>query len=76
MLVLRPFKLAERVITLRHAKNFTAQRRLRVATEAKEVFAALAGRLGIWQLKWELEDLSLRYTQQDVYKSIASNFAG
>ncbi|MGK0222304.1 MAG: GTP pyrophosphokinase [Limisphaerales bacterium] len=64
-------KLAERVIAIRHAKHYSVARRQRLATEAFSVFAPLAGRLGIGQLKWELEDFALRYTQEDTYKTIA-----
>jgi len=64
-------KLAERVTVLRRAKNYDPQRRRRIAAEASGVFAPLAGRLGIWQLKWELEDLALRYTHEQIYKQIA-----
>ncbi len=64
-------KLAERVVALRHAKSYSEDRRSRIAVEAQAVFAPLAGRLGIWQLKWELEDLSLRYTDQATYMQIA-----
>lgn len=64
-------KLAERVMALRHAKNYETQRRKRIAAEASRVFAPLAGRLGIWQLKWELEDLSLRYTHEQGYQKVA-----
>ena len=69
-------KLAERVLVLRHAKDYDPVRRQRIAQEASDIFAPLAGRLGIWQLKWELEDLSLRYTQEEVYKHIAAQLQG
>lgn len=65
-------KLAERVLALRHAKHMEPERRERVAMEARTIFAPLAGRLGIGQLKWELEDLALRYTAEETYKSIAT----
>ncbi len=64
-------KLAERLLALRNAKVEDSQRRQRIAEEALAVFAPLAGRLGIWQLKWELEDLSLRYTEPQEYQRIA-----
>ena len=64
-------KLAERIIALRSAKGADDKRRKRIAKEAYLVFSPLAGRLGIWQLKWELEDLALRYLEPDVYMSIA-----
>ncbi len=69
-------KLAERVVALRAAKNSTAERRARIAQEAHQVFAPLANRLGVWQLKWELEDLALRYLAGDVYKTIAGQLDG
>ena len=64
-------KLAERVVALRLAKNSAEERKTRIATEAMTVFVPLAERLGIWRLKWELEDLSLRYLETDAYKRIA-----
>jgi len=64
-------KLAERVVALRNAKSYEDARRGRIAQEASFVFAPLAGRLGIGQLKWELEDLALRYTEPETYKNIA-----
>ncbi len=42
-----------------------------IAIETREIYAALANRLGVWQLKWELEDLSFRYLEPDTYKNIA-----
>jgi GTP pyrophosphokinase len=42
-----------------------------MAIETREIYAALANRLGVWQLKWELEDLSLRYLEPDTYQKIA-----
>jgi len=69
-------KLAERVVALRAAKNSTAERQARIAQEAHQVFAPLANRLGVWQLKWELEDLALRYLAPDVYKTIAGQLDG
>ncbi len=69
-------KLAERLLVLRHAKHYARERRVRIAREAQEIFAPLAGRLGIWQLKWEIEDLALRYTEEEVYQSIAKQLRG
>ena len=69
-------KLAERVVALRAAKNSTTERQLRIAQEAHQVFAPLASRLGVWQLKWELEDLALRYLAPDIYKAIAGQLDG
>ena len=69
-------KLAERVISLRLAKNSFEERKTRIATEAMTVFVPLADRLGIWRLKWELEDLSLRYLEADAYRRIARQLDG
>ncbi len=69
-------KLAERVVALRLAKNRSEERKVRIATEAMTVFVPLADRLGIWRLKWELEDLSLRYLEPDAYARIARQLDG
>jgi GTP pyrophosphokinase len=69
-------KLAERVVALRLAKTGSEDRQQRIAREAHLIFAPLANRLGIWQLKWELEDLALRYLEPDVYMSIARQLDG
>ncbi|MCY3641597.1 MAG: HD domain-containing protein, partial [Gammaproteobacteria bacterium] len=69
-------KLAERVVALRRAKASSEERKARIATEAMTVFVPLADRLGIWQLKWELEDLSLRYLEPDAYMRIAKQLDG
>ena len=64
-------KLAERVQAVRYAKDYDEARQQRIAREAASVFAPLANRMGMWQLKWELEDLSLRYLREDIYLGIA-----
>ncbi len=64
-------KLAERTQALRTLVNGEPALRMRTAREILELFAPLANRLGIWQLKWELEDLSLRALEPDTYKAIA-----
>jgi GTP pyrophosphokinase len=69
-------KLAERIVALRSAKRASEARRLAIAREAHLVFAPLANRLGIWQLKWELEDHALRYLAPDIYISIARQLDG
>jgi GTP pyrophosphokinase len=64
-------RLASRLQTLRfHAASRTAPDP-RLAAESLHVFAPLANRLGIWQLKWEMEDLSFRFLEPDTYKQIA-----
>ncbi|KUJ72030.1 bifunctional (p)ppGpp synthetase/guanosine-3',5'-bis(diphosphate) 3'-pyrophosphohydrolase [Thiomicrospira sp. WB1] len=64
-------KLGYRVVRLRHLKDAPPDARHRIAQETQLVFAPLANRLGIAQLKWELEDLSFRYLMPDTYKDIA-----
>ncbi len=64
-------KLAERTCAIRDAKNAPRDKRLRVAREVFEIYAPLAHRLGIGYIKWELEDLSFRYLEEDQYKNIA-----
>lgn len=65
-------KLAERVQILRELKTMPEETRRRVARETMDIFAPLANRLGIWQLKWELEDLSFRFLEPEDYQRIAS----
>lgn len=64
-------KLAERLCHLRIVKNSDEETRVLAAKETSNIYAPLANRLGIGQLKWELEDLSFRYLHPDVYKKIA-----
>ncbi len=64
-------KLAERTSVLRAVKNAQPERRLKVAREVFDIYAPLAHRLGIGQIKWELEDLSFRYLEPESYKKIA-----
>ncbi len=64
-------KLAERICFLRLVKNAEEETRVLVAKEISDIYAPLANRLGIGQLKWELEDLSYRYLHPQTYKQIA-----
>lgn len=68
-------KLAERAVAIRSVKD-EPERRLPIAREVFDVYAPLAHRLGIGQLKWELEDLSFRYLYQDAYRKIAGMLDG
>ena len=68
-------KLAERTCAIRAVKHAPEEKRQRVAREISEVYAPLAQRLGIGQIKWELEDLSFRYLQPFDYKQIAAQLA-
>ena len=64
-------RIAEQLYRLRIAKHATQQQREALARETREIYAPLANRLGIWQLKWELEDLAFRYLEPDTYGEIA-----
>ena len=64
-------RIGEQVYRLRRAKNASAGERQKIAVETQEIYAPLANRLGIWQLKWELEDLAFRFLNPDVYKEVA-----
>jgi GTP pyrophosphokinase len=64
-------RLASRVQTLRWLTAHPNDDRLQLARESLDIYAPLANRLGVWQLKWELEDLSFRFLEPDTYKRIA-----
>ncbi|MBU2967531.1 GTP diphosphokinase [Amphritea sp. 2_MG-2023] len=65
-------KIAERTCAIRRVKGDSRKKRYLVAREVFDVYAPLAHRLGIGQIKWELEDLSFRYLKPNDYKQIAS----
>jgi GTP pyrophosphokinase len=65
-------KLAEQLQRMRAAKALDAMQRRKLAVETREVYAPLANRLGVWQVKWELEDLAFRYLQPADYRHIAA----
>jgi len=69
-------KLAFRVQRLRQLKLSPRKEQLEIARESLDIFAPIANRLGIGQLKWELEDLAFRYLEPDTYKRIAKNLDG
>jgi len=64
-------KLAERTQTMRCLAGASEQQQQQIARETRGIFAPLANRLGVWQIKWELEDLSVRYLEPQLYKKIA-----
>jgi GTP pyrophosphokinase len=65
-------RLAQQLQRMRSAKSVGAARQRKLAIETREVYAPLANRLGVWQVKWELEDLAFRYLEPVQYKHIAS----
>ncbi|NHC05439.1 RelA/SpoT family protein [Azonexus fungiphilus] len=64
-------RLASRTQTLRYYAATPDELRVQVARETLELYSPLANRLGVWELKWELEDLSFRFIHPDIYKTVA-----
>jgi GTP pyrophosphokinase len=64
-------RLAAQLVRLRNLKGASHDEQQRAAMETREIYAPLANRLGIWQVKWELEDLAFRYSEPEEYKRIA-----
>lgn len=68
-------KLSDRLINMRALSHLPESRQRRIAQETLEIFSPLANRLGIWQIKWQLEDLAFRYVNPEKYEEIARNLA-
>ncbi len=65
-------RLAWELLRLRHARALPEPERRQLALEAREVYAPLANRLGVWSVKWELEDLAFRQLEPEEYRRIAA----
>ncbi|MFZ9052188.1 MAG: RelA/SpoT family protein [Woeseiaceae bacterium] len=65
-------RIAEQLYKVRRARTAPAAEQKAIAIETREIYAALANRLGVWQLKWELEDYAFRYLEPETYRSIAN----
>ncbi|MEA5511170.1 bifunctional (p)ppGpp synthetase/guanosine-3',5'-bis(diphosphate) 3'-pyrophosphohydrolase [Crocosphaera sp. UHCC 0190] len=66
-------KLADRLHNMRTLEALNPDKQKRIALETREIFAPLANRLGIWRLKWELEDLSFKYLEADAYREVQNH---
>ncbi|HEY6897851.1 MAG TPA: HD domain-containing protein, partial [Rhodocyclaceae bacterium] len=66
-------RLASRTQTLRWLTDHDTAERADIARESLDIYAPLANRLGVWQFKWEIEDLSFRFTEPATYKRIAKS---
>jgi len=67
-----PILLARQLARMRNAGLLDDPQRRALARLTRDIHAPLANRLGIWQLKWELEDLAFRYLEPDTYRQIAA----
>lgn len=68
-------KLAERTVLMRTSGLLSDLQKQKLAKETQDLYAPLANRLGIAQIKWELEDFAFRYLQPEIYKKIAKSVA-
>jgi GTP pyrophosphokinase len=68
-------KLADRLHNMRTLQFLAEDKQRRIAHQTMEIYAPLAHRLGMWQVKWELEDLSFKYTEPEKYRQLVEMLA-
>jgi guanosine-3',5'-bis(diphosphate) 3'-pyrophosphohydrolase len=68
-------KLADRLHNMRTLQFLSEEKQQRIAKQTIEIYAPLAHRLGMWQIKWELEDLAFKYTEPDKYRQMVDMLA-
>lgn len=69
-------KLADCLHNVRSLRDFPGPKADQIARDARDIYAPLANRLGIWQIKWELEDLIFRYFEPEAYSELAKSLDG
>ena len=66
-------KLADRLHNMRTLEHLSPNRQQALARETMDIYAPLASRLGVWQFKWELEDLAFRWLDPEAYRRVANS---